>query len=244
MISQLSFNVEAAKVHGVEGAVLLSHIVYWVCRNKANKKNEIDGVTWTYNSARSFQELFPFWNQAKIRRLLNKLEEENAIKIGCYNKASYDRTKWFSITNHTVSLYSKDYPNLEDASYNIEESIVKDHTMQSSKVDKQYQITNHSTKQITIKYPYETESFLELWDIWKQFRKDQHNFYYKSPATEQAVLNKLAGMSNTEDEARDHIERAIAGGWRTFYPKKETKGAKTFDTEKYRARLESLSPNT
>jgi hypothetical protein len=97
MINQLSFNVEAAKIHGVEGAVLLSHIVYWVFRNMTNNQNNIDGKIWTYNSATSFAKLFPFWQPQKIRRLLIKLENENAIIIGLHNKAKYDRTKWYTI---------------------------------------------------------------------------------------------------------------------------------------------------
>ena len=121
MVNQLSFNVEAAKIHGVEGAVLLSHIVYWVYRNMTNNTNFINNQTWTYNSANSFAKLFPFWQSQKIRRLLVKLEKENAIIIGLHNKAKYDRTKWYTITKQTENLYLKDYSNLNNGILNNEE---------------------------------------------------------------------------------------------------------------------------
>ena len=246
MIAQLSFNVEAAKIHGVEGAVLLSHIVYWVCRNKANKKNEIDGITWTYNSARSFQELFPFWNASKIRRLLQKLEKENAIIIGCYNRAKYDRTKWFALHEQTLRLYKLDSSKLNNAISKNEECIMQNDKMHCAEVDKQYQITTQITNQNTnskkIVYPFDGDVFLETWNLWKQYKKEEKGFKFKSSISEQMSLNDLKKLSNNnEHEAIELIKFAISKGWSGIHPKKgSNKTKKDFNNEKYLAHLESL----
>ena len=245
MISQLSFSVEAAKVHGVEGAVLLSHIVYWVYRNQLNKKNKIDGVYWTYNTATSFAQLFPFWKPTKIRRLLSKLEDENAILIGCHNKAKYDRTKWYAITEQSQSLYATHYSNLNNAISKNEQCIIQNETLQCSEVNNLYQITNQVTKQITTKekvvMPFEGDLFAEAWRLWKQYKKEEKNFRFKSSISEQASLLNLQKISNTnEQEAITIIHNAIAQGWSGLYADKKAKSKKGFDKEKYLAHLDTL----
>lgn len=245
MVNQLSFSVDAAKVHGVEGAVLLSHIVYWVYRNQLNKQNEIDGRFWTYNSANTFAKLFPFWKPTKIRRLLNKLEQENAIIIGCHNKARYDRTKWFAITKQTESLYALHYSELNNALLKNEQSIIQNETMQSSEVNNLYQITNQVTTQITTKekvvMPFEGELFLEAWKLWKEYKRVEKNFRFKSSISEQASLLNLQKISNqNEQQAIAIIHNAIAQGWSGLYADKKAKAKKGFDNDKYLAHLDTL----
>ena len=75
---------------------MLHNLLFWLARNKANGSNIHDGKVWTYNSASAFAELFPFWKERKIARILVSLEEQGAIESGCYNKAGYDRKKWYS----------------------------------------------------------------------------------------------------------------------------------------------------
>ena len=246
MISQLSFNVNAAKLHGVEGAVLLSHIVYWVYRNTHNNRNTIGGKTWTYNSAQSFAKLFPFWNSQKIRRLLKKLEDENAIIVGCHNKAKYDRTKWFALTNQTLSLYGTDFSDMNNANIKNEQSIIQNETMESSEVKDQYHITNQLTNQITTKkeivLPFDDPLFLEAWNLWKDERKQKKIKKY-TPRGEQGALYLLAEQSeNNMEEAIAMINNAISRGWQGIYPRKNDKRTnnKKFDNDKYLAHLDSL----
>lgn len=92
-----SFNIEIAKEYGVEIAILLQNINHWVDKNKANNKHFYDGKYWTYNSSRAFSELFPYFNQVKIKRLLQSMKKENLIYVGNFNKHSYDRTNWYSV---------------------------------------------------------------------------------------------------------------------------------------------------
>lgn len=75
---------------------MLHNLLFWLARNKANGSNINDGKVWTYNSASAFTELFPFWKERKVARILVSLEEQGAIESGCYNKAGYDRKKWYS----------------------------------------------------------------------------------------------------------------------------------------------------
>jgi hypothetical protein len=91
---EYSFNTEHAEKYGVPEAIIIRNLMYWVAKNKANAVNEYDGDTYTYNSVKAFNELFPFWSERQISRILKSLQEQNVIKCGNYNKAKYDRTKW------------------------------------------------------------------------------------------------------------------------------------------------------
>lgn len=77
------------------------------------------------------------------------------------------------------------------------------------------------TKNITvaeIRIPFDSEIFKAAWNTWKQFRKDQHNFTYKSHVSEQAALNRLDQLSKHNEElALKIIEQSIANAWQGLF---------------------------
>lgn len=99
------FSVDDAIKYGVEKAVILQNIRFWLEKVKANNKSDHkhDGYYWTYNSARAFAEIFPYYNKSKVHRLLTQLESEGAIISGNFNRAGYDRTKWYSMPEFSIS---------------------------------------------------------------------------------------------------------------------------------------------
>ena len=102
---QFSFNSEVAKKYGVDEAIILENLQFWILKNKANKKHKYDGDYWTYNSARAFEEIFPFWTRRQIERILKSLQVKGLIKAGIYNKLAYDRTKWYALTSLSKTIY-------------------------------------------------------------------------------------------------------------------------------------------
>lgn len=102
-----NFNVDVATQYGLVEAILLNNIYFWVEHNKANCTHFYDGEYWTYNSIKAFLTLFPYLTNKKIRNALDHLEEENIIKSGNYNKSTYDRTKWYTITKKGYSILPK-----------------------------------------------------------------------------------------------------------------------------------------
>ena len=102
-----SFDIEIAKELGIEEAILLKNIYFWIQKNEANNKHFADGYYWTYNSVKAFNELFPYLTEKRIRSALQNLEEKGYIITGNYNKSAYDRTKWYAITAEGKSLLLK-----------------------------------------------------------------------------------------------------------------------------------------
>lgn len=112
------FNVDEAVKYGVEKAVIIYNLRYWLEKNKANDTNKHDGYYWTYNSAKAFSELFPYFKERKIARLLTQLEEENVILAGHFNKKGYDRTKWYSMPEFAVETQEDDVDLSEETGSN------------------------------------------------------------------------------------------------------------------------------
>lgn len=97
------FSVEDAIEHGIEKAILLQNLRFWLDHAKANNRNVYDGYHWIYNSAEAFAKLFPYMSSKKIAKLLKELEIEGIIKTGHYNKSAYDRTKWYTMSGYSIS---------------------------------------------------------------------------------------------------------------------------------------------
>ena len=95
---QHNFNIFLAQMYSVEEAIFLQNIYYWYLHNKRNNKNFYDNRYWTYNSVSAFSKEFVYLSEKQIRNIILKLETKGLIVTGNYNKISYDRTKWYSIT--------------------------------------------------------------------------------------------------------------------------------------------------
>lgn len=99
-----SFSVAAACKVGVNCAVILQSIYYWVTKNEANSNSYHDGRYWTYNSVKAFSDMFPYLSKGQIDGALKRLERDGYIVTGNYNKVKYDRTKWYALTDSGYAL--------------------------------------------------------------------------------------------------------------------------------------------
>ena len=94
-----NFNKDDARRYGVDEAIMLWHIRYWVEKNTADKRHFHDGRYWTYSSAEAFTKIFPFWSSGQIRRILKSLQAQGAILVGNYNSYAQDRTSWYALSD-------------------------------------------------------------------------------------------------------------------------------------------------
>ena len=103
MSTHYTFSVEHAEKYGLNEAIMLHNFIYWLNINRANNHNYIDGRHWTYNSAKAFQNLFPFWTQKQIQYLLSKMVDYGILLQGCFNKDKRDRTSWYTLSDEFFS---------------------------------------------------------------------------------------------------------------------------------------------
>lgn len=101
------FSVEAAVEYGIPAAVILKNLDFWCRHNEANKRNYRDGMYWTYNSIKAFEELFPYLGRNTIVRAIDKLISEGLIVKDNFNSDKHDRTTWYAVTKKGKSIISK-----------------------------------------------------------------------------------------------------------------------------------------
>lgn len=134
-----SFDVNIAKKYGIEEAILLQHIYFWIEKNKANEKHFYNGTYWTYSTKKALAVLFPYLTPRKIDYALNNLIENGLIITGYFNEKPTDRTLWYALTKmgycilqncementkleNDNNIYNNTNTNVENT--NIEESII------------------------------------------------------------------------------------------------------------------------
>ena len=189
------FNVDEAKKHGVEAAIILSNIRFWIAKNKANERHFYQGRYWTYNSARAFAELFPYWSQSQIRRILAKLIADNVLVVGEFNSNPYDHTKWYALNEqHDVSK-SSHRDNESATSYT---DIKPD-----EKQDKP------SRKRDVVSCPDGVSQ-----EIWSDFIFLRNKI--KAPLTQTALQCIVREAGKAGWTVQDVLQECIARGWRSF----------------------------
>lgn len=105
-----SFNVQFAQKYGIEEAIIVHNFYFWLRKNIANEKHLHNGRYWTYNSNNAFTQLFPYINKTKIFRVIKHLEDAGIILKGNFNQDVWDKTLWYSFSEHGLDeLCAFDY---------------------------------------------------------------------------------------------------------------------------------------
>lgn len=97
------FDVAVAEKVGVHAAILLDNFIFWIEKNRVDRKHFHDGKTWTYISKRGLTEYFPYLTERQIKYALSKLEDNGMIQKGNFNQNPYDRTLWYTVTKPYLS---------------------------------------------------------------------------------------------------------------------------------------------
>ena len=86
--------------------------------------------------------------------------------------------------------------------------------------------TNTFTKSAhpTVVLPFESDEFRDAWNEWKEYKRTDHRFKYKTAQSEQRALMKLQNEYTDQNEAIDAIHRAIANGWKGLVFKQSKNG--------------------
>lgn len=99
------FDTDIARDYGVNEAIMLQNLYFWLQKNRASQRNYHDGRYWTYNSHRAIAQQFPFWSERQVRYLLDKLVAKGLLLKGNYNAHKYDRTLWYAFTDQGEALF-------------------------------------------------------------------------------------------------------------------------------------------
>lgn len=109
----------ATALGSADEAIVLQQLHYWLSR--ANNVQS-DGHKWVYNSMADWLKQFPWIkSRARLTRYFDDLEKRGLIITGNFNKAKFDKTKWYRI----------DYDALTD----LEQRLYQNESASDSKQD-------------------------------------------------------------------------------------------------------------
>ncbi len=115
--SRLLFNEEpitinrlAARVIGLNEAIVIQQVHYWLEINRKANINQYDNRIWTYNTYEKWQnDNFDFWSVITLKRIFKKLFDKGILIKGNYNVKKYDRTLWISIDYDKLDTILDEY---------------------------------------------------------------------------------------------------------------------------------------
>lgn len=106
-----NFNITLAKRYGVEEAILIEHIYWWIHKNECEEVEDMvhDGAVWCRSTAKGFAKYIPYMKPDKIWRILKKLEG-HVLRVGNFNRQALNQTLWYTFTDDFVKeLKGLDY---------------------------------------------------------------------------------------------------------------------------------------
>lgn len=98
------FDSAVAEKFGVDGAVFIARMQYWIEKNAANDRHFHAGRYWTYNSLRALEKLFPFWSRRQIERVVKNLKETGVLLTANYAKDTHDRTLFYALDESKLPI--------------------------------------------------------------------------------------------------------------------------------------------
>lgn len=226
------FDSEIAEEYGVNAAVILQHIAFWIKTNEANERNCHDGYYWTYNSLKAFQRLFPYMSERQINTALKKLIAEGIIITGNYNEIRYDRTLWYALSKKGKSILhfdKMDYTKMSNGNIKNVTPIPdnKPNINTDNKTDNKKNKGNKTEIDALLENYTQNDEIITAMQEFLKMRKAM-----KKPATTRAVqllLKTLDKLGETDSEKLNIINQSIERGWQGFF---EIKGDKPGEKKK------------
>ena len=119
-----SFNVNVAKKVGVNKAILLQYIEFWVDKRKANKVLIYEGKAWVYHTASGYEEIFRYMKANTIAKYLVELEKEGYLHSSQNiekGKNRNNRVKYYTLGDAYFSITEKEAQNQNECAKNQNE---------------------------------------------------------------------------------------------------------------------------
>ncbi|MGJ3766091.1 conserved phage C-terminal domain-containing protein [Limosilactobacillus fermentum] len=190
-----------AKSIGLNEAIILQQIHYWL--RKSN--NVKDGYKWIYNSMTNWQKQFSFWSLPTVKRVFRSLEKQGLLITANYNKAGFDKTKWYRI-------------NYEKLQHMSQRSDQNDPTMVSSWTDGSDQDDTTNTKRLPeTTTETTTEDILSgkpdhipYQEIMSYFNQQAGTSYRASSKATQRLISARTNEGFTVDDFKKVIDIKVA----------------------------------
>lgn len=94
----LTFQPSLAKALGLDEAIVIQQLHYWLSNPKNEGRIDESGEKWVYNTYAEWQEdNFPFWSEDKIQRVFLSLEKQGVVISAQLDAKKRDMRKFYRI---------------------------------------------------------------------------------------------------------------------------------------------------
>lgn len=233
-----SFNIELAKQCGVDCAIFLQDLAFWIDYNRSSDINYYDDRYWTFSTIEKLCERHPYWTKKQIRRIVDKCKDNGWIITGNYNASKYNHTTWYSVNDEIMKFLNfifddtetekstcpnekKDVPKQENRFAQMGKSIICKNNI--NKIYNENSINNPlNPPEWEWGFSDKLNSVLLDWLQYKKERKDQ----YKQKGLEMLVTQiKKKIEIYGEDTVIEAIKNSMANNWKGIIFEKVERGS-------------------
>ena len=93
---QHGFDTGYAIAYGVDEAIMIRNLQFFITSNANRGNNFREGKYWTYDRLEDFPNHFPYWSVKQVRRIIASLIEQEVIVKEEFNEKWSDRTQWYA----------------------------------------------------------------------------------------------------------------------------------------------------
>lgn len=191
------FNTKIAEKYGIEEAILIEHLYFWIHKNRCLDEMEHHDRTWCYSSAKGFNKYVTYMSTQKIRRVLVGLEKRGFIYIDNFNKTAFNQTLWYAFTDSAIEELEKlGYDILKSKTANFNNEKCED-------INKEDKEKNNINKNIDIEKKSANEEE-NRFIIWMQ-KEYPHVCKMKKPLTLDEY-NKLRDLGYSPDQITSKLD--------------------------------------
>lgn len=211
----------AVALKNSDKAIILQQIHYWLQRSN----NIVDGHRWVFNTAKGWQKQFPWITAKTVQRYLKDLCDRGLLITANYNKANFDRTKWYRIDYDALDKLGNsigtDSPNGKGPIVPMEgdskyQPIPIDYPETTHKNTNMVKSNNLTTKELK-------EEFEKLWDQYPKYRKQG-----KQRACSSYTHWRKSSKDNTFEKAQNQLNNYLNHIKVQHVPTQFIKAAKTW----------------
>ena len=102
-----SFDVGVAKTLGINAAIVLNHIIYWLRINCAKDHNVYDGKVWMYESQQDIANYLDYMTLDEVKKAVVKLLDAGVLIKGNYNANPFNKTSWYTTADQNIYRIKK-----------------------------------------------------------------------------------------------------------------------------------------
>lgn len=145
-------------------------------------------------------------DKSTVRRFFTMLQSDGMIVTENVQKTT--RLTVCNYDTYNLSRHTKQLVNNSDATLTQHKQELNNNVSNNEK---------NKEEELSVIHPF-GDLFKAEWQRWKEYKKTQHRFTYKSLDSEQAAVNDLVRLSNSDEiTATKIIIQSIGKGWKGFF---------------------------